>query len=92
MKKSAPKENRFKARNPAELKKTLSTAAALQGRSLSDFAIFAAAEDARRTIEDHRGILLCEEDQIAMAMDIAAPEREINPRLRAAWARYVEKL
>lgn len=88
MEKTASKESRFEARIPTDLKKTLSTAAALQGRSLSDFVISAAAEEARRTIEDHRVIQLCEEDQIALAMDLLAPERELHPRLRVAAARY----
>lgn len=88
MEKAVIKGSRFEARIPSELKKTLSRAAALQGRSLSDFVISAAAEEARRTLEDHRVLQLCEEDQMALALDLLAPEREVHPRLRVAAARY----
>ncbi len=33
-------------------------------------------------------IRLCEEDSLALALDLCAPERELSPRLRAAAARY----
>ena len=88
MEKTAVKESRIEARIPSDLKKHLARAAALQGRTLSDFVVSAAAEAARRTIEEETLLRLCEEDSRALALDLCAPEREPSPRLRVAAARY----
>jgi uncharacterized protein (DUF1778 family) len=88
MEKRAVKESRIEARIPSDLKKHLARAAALQGRTLSDFVVSAAAEAVRRTIEEDALLRLCEEDSRALALDLCAPEREPSPRLRVAAARY----
>lgn len=88
MKKTTVKESRIEARIPSDLKKRLLRAAALEGRTLSDFVVSAAAEAARRTIEEDGLIRLCEEDSRALALDLCAPEKDPAPRLRVAAARY----
>lgn len=84
------KESRIEARISSDLKKRLVRAAALEGRTLSDFVVSAAAEAARRAIEQDSLICLCEEDSMALAIDLCAPGRDPSPRLRAAAARYDE--
>lgn len=88
MEKIEVKESRIEARVPFNLKKRLIRAAALEGRSLSDFVVSAATEAARRTIEEYSLIRLCEEDSLALALDLCAPPRGLSPRMREAAARY----
>lgn len=84
------KESRIEARVPSDLKRRLVRAAALEGRTLSDFVVSAAAAAASRTIEQDSLIRLCEEDSMALAIDLSAPGRDPSPRLLAAAARYDE--
>jgi len=58
---------RLDARIPLHIKKNLVAAAALSGRSQTDFLITAVNEAAQRVIAEHSLITLCLEDQEALA-------------------------
>lgn len=58
---------RIDARIPAHIKESLAAAAALQGRSQTDFLITAVSEAAQKVISEHNVIKLCLEDQKALA-------------------------
>ena len=75
MEKTPVKESRIETRIPSDLKKRLARAAALEGRTLSDFVVSAAAEAARRTIEENALLRLCEEDSRAPALDLCPPRK-----------------
>ena len=84
---AGPKTKRLEARIPEDLKAVLQRAAALQGRSLSDFVLSAAAEMARRVIHEHEILQFSERDQAAFARDLLDPPAA-SVRLRDAAARY----
>lgn len=58
---------RLDARVPFHIKEDIATAAALSGRSQTDFVIAAVSEAARRVIAEHSVIRLCLDDQKALA-------------------------
>lgn len=58
---------RLDARIPAHIKESLVTAAALTGRSQTDFLISAVSEAAQKVIAEHSLIKLCLDDQKALA-------------------------
>lgn len=58
---------RLDARIPAHIKESLVTAAALTGRSQTDFLISAVSEAAQKVIAEHNLIQLCLDDQKALA-------------------------
>ena len=58
---------RLDARIPAHIKESLVTAAALTGRSQTDFLISAVSEAAQKVIAEHSLIKLCPDDQKALA-------------------------
>ena len=57
---------RLDARIPAHIKESLVTAAALTGRSQTDFLIAAVSEAAQKVIAEHSLIRLCLDDQKAL--------------------------
>jgi uncharacterized protein (DUF1778 family) len=61
------KEERLETRLPAEAKQQIEQAAALQGRSVSDFVVAAALEEASRVIEQQRIIRLTVDESVALA-------------------------
>lgn len=75
---------RIDARIPANIKESLVMAAALEGRTQTDFLIAAVAEAARRTITEHSVITLCLEDQQALAAALADDARMPSKRLQKA--------
>jgi uncharacterized protein (DUF1778 family) len=96
---SQPPDNqnivRIDARIPAHIKESLAVAAALQGRTQTDFLITAVGEAARKVIAEHNVVKLCLEDQKALAAAILndQPDMERFGRLRKAMrehARAVE--
>jgi len=68
---------RLDARIPAHIKESLAMAAALTGRSQTDFLIAAVNEAAQKVITEHKLIRLCLDDQktLAKALTGDGPER-----------------
>ena len=85
-----PKNERLEARVSADLKAVLSRAAALEGRSLTDFVVTAAGEAARRVIREHDVIDLSERDQRAFARALLDPPAA-SPALAEAARRYRDR-
>jgi uncharacterized protein (DUF1778 family) len=81
------KEERIETRLPMDAKQQIEYAAALQGRSVSDFVVSAALEQAARVIEQQRVWKLCNEDSKALAEAITHPP-EPNKKAIAAIRRY----
>ena len=75
---------RLEARLPAEVHAMLKRAAKIQGRSLTDFVVAAARDEARRTVEDTEIIRLSAEDQRRFAAALLDPP-EPNAALRRAF-------
>lgn len=80
---------RLEARLPADIHAMLKRAAAMQGRTLTDFVVSAARDAAIRTIEDAEIIRLSAEDQRLIAAAILNPP-EPTPALRRAFQRRHE--
>jgi uncharacterized protein (DUF1778 family) len=76
----ASKSERFEGRIAPEALEIIRKAAAIQGRSLSDFISAAAQEVARRTIEEEYIIRLSVEDQQHFAEMLINPP-ELSPAL-----------
>jgi len=68
-------------------KRTLEHASALAGRSLSDFIVTSAYEEAKRTIEGHERMALHLRDQEVFVAALLDPP-EPTPEARQAAARY----
>src|ERR1700679_892728 len=82
---------RIEARIAPEALAVIKRAAALQGRSVSDFVAAAAQEAASRTIEEAPLIRRAVEDQPAFAEAIVSPPTP-TPALRRAFARHRERI
>jgi uncharacterized protein (DUF1778 family) len=81
------KEERMETRLPAAAKQQIEQAAAMQGRSVSDFVVAAALQEASKVIEQQRIILLTVVESFALAeMMVAAPK--VNAKAVAAIRRY----
>lgn len=78
---------RLEARVTVEQKAQLQKAAELSGRSLSDFVVASAQENARRVLQQHEAIHLGRKGQIAFVSALLAPGKP-NARLRKAAAIY----
>jgi uncharacterized protein (DUF1778 family) len=81
---------RLEARVTAEQKALLTKAAALTGRSVTDFVVSSAHEAAIRAIRERAVITLAARDQEAFARVLTKPSAP-GPRLRAAAKRYRNK-
>ncbi len=75
---------RLEARMPAEAYAMLKRAAAIQGRTLTDFVVAAASEAARRAIEDADILRLSAEDQRRVADLLLNPPPPAPALVRAA--------
>ncbi len=85
------KEERLETRLSAEAKLQIEQAAALQGRSLSDFVVQAALDQAYRVLEQQRILRLnLEESQMVAKMMMEEPK--INRKAVAAIKRYKKTL
>ena len=82
---------RLEARVSAEQKAVLQQAAALSGRSLSEFVVASAQEAARRVIQEHNSISLARAEQLAFVTALLNPA-EPNQRLRRAAADYRKQM
>lgn len=80
---------RLEARVSAEQKRLIERAAALQGRSVTDFVLASVQEAALRAIEDHGRLSLSVRDSEAFVHALLSPE-PVNDRLRDTVRRYRE--
>lgn len=88
---AAPRRSeRLVARVSADQKRLFQRAAALQGRTLSDFLIASAQESAQRTIRE-QAIALDAVDTAAFVEELLNP-RPINDRLRDSMRLYHARL
>src|SRR5690242_18150651 len=80
---------RLETRVTAEQKALIERAAALQGRTVTDFVLASAQEAARRAIEEYEVIRLSVRDSEAFVEALLNP-REPSERMRRAVAKYTE--
>ncbi len=83
------KEERIDARLTAEAKQQIDQAAALQGRSTSDFMVQAALKEASQVIEQQRIVRLTVEESVALAQ-LMNSEPKVNEASVAAMRRHNE--
>src|SRR5258708_36501487 len=88
---STARAERLEARISRDQKALFQRAAALQGRTLTDFVIASVHEAAVRTIGDMQAIQLTAAESRAFAEALLNP-REPAARLKAAARRYIETL
>jgi uncharacterized protein (DUF1778 family) len=74
---------RLEARITRKQKALLKQAAALQGRTLSDFIVQAASEAATRVVQEHQVVTLTAREQAVFVEALLHPPKP-GPRLRAA--------
>jgi uncharacterized protein (DUF1778 family) len=82
---------RLEARMPADAYAILKRAAAIQGRSITDFVVTAASEAARKTIEETDILRLSAEDQRRVADLLLSPPPP-SPALVRAAERYRQRV
>lgn len=82
------KTPRFNIRMPENVRAIIDQAAALEGRSTSDFVLTSAVEKARQTIESHQRIVLSRRDSMIFLEAMLNPP-EPTDELRAAVADYL---
>lgn len=85
------KTARLEARVSAEEKKLFQHAAALQGRSLTDFLVTSAHEAARKTVQEHEIMELSARDRKAFVAALLHPPAP-GRRLKKAVKRYKDTL
>ena len=78
---------RLETRVTADQKNLIERAAALQGRTVTDFVLSAVQTAALRTIEEYQTIALSIRDSEAFAAALLAPP-PVNDRLRDTVSRY----
>lgn len=81
---------RLEARVTAEQKSLIERAAALQGRSVTDFVLTSVQDAARRAIEEHSQLSLSVHDSEAF-VDALLDPKPVNDRLRDTVRRYRER-
>jgi uncharacterized protein (DUF1778 family) len=81
---------RLEARVTTEQKSLIERAAALQGRTLTDFVLTSVQDAARRAIEDYSQLALSVRDSEAFADALLNP-KPVNERLRDTVRRYREQ-
>lgn len=82
--------DRLEARVTAEQKRLVEHAAALQGRTVTDFVLASVQDAARRAIEEHQRLELSLEDSRAFVQALLDPQ-PVNDRLRETVRRYREQ-
>jgi uncharacterized protein (DUF1778 family) len=80
---------RLETRVTAEQKSLIERAAALQGRTLTDFVLTSLQDAARRAIEEHQQLELSVRDSEAFVDALLNP-KPVNDRLRDSVRRYRE--
>jgi len=81
------RSERLEARVTADQKSLIEQAAALQGRTVTDFVLTSVQEAARRAIEEHRRLDLSVRDSQAFVEALINP-KPVNDRLRETVSRY----
>lgn len=82
---------RLEARISLEQKAVLQQAAALSGRSLSEFVVASAQEAAKRLIQEHETIRLSRSEQVTFVTALLSPPAP-SKRLRQAAAAYRKQM
>ncbi len=83
-----PRGERLELRVSHDVKALCQKAAALEGRSLTDFVIGSTAKAAREVLRDHALLDLSLEDRRAFAEALLQPAAEPNEKLRKTGARH----
>ncbi len=83
------RDQRLETRVTAEQKTLIEHAAALQGRTVTDFVLTSVQEAARRAIEEHNQLELSVRDSVAFVDALLNPG-PVNDRLRDTVRRYRE--
>jgi uncharacterized protein (DUF1778 family) len=86
-KRGRTRAQRLETRVTAEQKNLIERAAALQGRTITDFVLTSVQDAARRTIEEHQQLELSVRDSKAFVEALLNP-RPVNARLRDTVRRY----
>jgi uncharacterized protein (DUF1778 family) len=81
---------RLEARVTAEQKSLIERAAALQGRTVTDFVLTSVQDAARRAIEEHQQLALSVRDSEAFVDALLNPQ-PVSDRLRDTVRRYREQ-
>ncbi len=81
---------RLETRVTAEQKSLIERAAALQGRTVTDFVLTSVQDAARRAIEEHHQLALSVRDSEAFVDALLNPQ-PVNDRLRDTVRRYRER-
>ena len=81
------RSQRLETRVTAEQKSLIERAAALQGRTITDFVLTSVQDAARRTIEEHQQLHLSVRDSEAFVEALLRPTT-VNDRLRDTVRRY----
>ena len=84
------RDARLEARVSAAQKSLLQQAAALSGRTLSEFVVASAQDAARRVLAEHESIRLSREEQLAFVKALLNPP-EPNARLKRAAKAYRQR-
>jgi uncharacterized protein (DUF1778 family) len=84
------RDARLEARVSAAQKSLLQKAAALCGRTLSEFVVASAQDAARRVIAEHESIRLSREEQLVFVQTLLNPP-EPNARLKRAAKAYCKR-
>ena len=85
------KKERLEARVSSDLKRTITRAAHLAGRSVTDFVLESVRKSAHETILEHEVIRLNAEESLAFVKGLLNPPKP-NARLRAAFARHRQQV
>ena len=85
------RDARLEARVSAAQKNLLQQAAALSGRTLSEFVVASAQDAARRVLAEHESIRLSREEQLAFVQALLNPQ-EPNARLKRAAKAYRQRV
>ena len=86
-----PRGARLEARVSAAQKTLLQRAAALSGRTLSEFVVASAQEAANKVIQEHAAIQLSRTEQVAFVSALLKPPKP-SARLRRAAAAFREQM
>ena len=84
------RDARLEVRVSAAQKNLLQHAAALSGRTLSEFVVASAQDAAHQVIAEHESIRLSREEQLAFVQALLQPP-EPNARLKRAAKAYVRR-
>ncbi|KAB2872800.1 MAG: DUF1778 domain-containing protein [Burkholderiaceae bacterium] len=82
---------RLEARMTTDQKALLQRAAALSGRTLSEFVLASAQEAAAKIVQEHETIRLSRSEQVAFVTALLQPGAP-NARLRKAAAKYRQQM